>query len=332
MQRIAPPSIFLVALMTFPVAAKGPAYTDAKEAGIDFEIQGEYVGDLGNGDDKVRYGIHVIAQGQGKFRIVGYHGGLPGAGWNGEDPVKVDGEFSLQDDGSVTFKDKHGTGILSQGVITCDLGDDGTVDGKLKKVIRKSPTLGQKPPPEAVVLFGGPDDAKLWEGGKVDDEGYLMQGVNSKQRFGSHQLHVEFRLPFMPEARGQGRGNSGCYLQGRYEVQMLDSFGLDGKMNECGGIYSVADVDVNMCYPPLSWQTYDIDLTAAKYENGSLVANPRITVRHNGVVIHDDVELPGNRNTTAAPLKAGPEPGPVHLQNHGNPVRYRNIWVVEKDS
>jgi hypothetical protein len=157
-----------------------------------------------------------------------------------------------------------------------------------------------------------------------------MEGTTSKQGFGSHKLHIEFRIPYQPEDRGQGRGNSGIYAQGRYEVQMLDSFGLAGKHNECGGIYSVKDPDVNMCLPPLSWQTYDFDYTAAKFDaDGKLVAPPRMTVHHNGVLIHDDVELPGDRSTTAAPSKPGPEPGPVYLQNHGCPVRYRNIWVVE---
>jgi hypothetical protein len=84
-----------------------------------------------------------------------------------------------------------------------------------------------------------------------------------------------------------------------------------------------------MCYPPLSWQTYDIEYTAAKYDGDKLVTHPKMTVRHNGVVIHKDVILPGNRSTTAAPTKPGNTPGPVYLQDHGCPVRYRNIWVVK---
>src|SRR5690606_10766687 len=131
--------------------------------------------------------------------------------------------------------------------------------------------------------------------------------------FGDHKIHIEFLLPYKPEARGQGRGNSGIYLQGRYEVQMLDSFGLEGRDNECGGIYSVAKPKVNMCLPPLVWQTYDIDFTAARYDaEGKKTANARITVHHNGVLIHDDIELP--HATTASRLKEGPEDGPIYLQ------------------
>jgi hypothetical protein len=196
-------------------------------------------------------------------------------------------------------------------------------------VERKSPTLGEKPPEGAIVLFDG-TSADAFEGGKLDGE-LLVQGATSKQKFGSHKVHIEFRTPYQPEDDSQGRGNSGVYLQGRYEVQILDSFGLKGEQNEAGGIYSVAKPKVNMALPPLAWQTYDIDFTAAKYDGDKLVENPRITVKHNGVVIHDNVELPGDRNTTAAPVAAGKEPGPLYLQDHGNPVRFRNVWVVEKE-
>jgi hypothetical protein len=170
-----------------------------------------------------------------------------------------------------------------------------------------------------------------WQSGRLSEDGFLMEGTTSKRTFKDHTIHFEFRLAYQPEDRGQGRSNSGLYAQGRYEVQILDSFGLEGKHNECGGIYSVKDPSVNMCFPPLSWQTYDIDFRAAKFDQQrKLVSNPRMTVRHNGVLVQDNVELPGERSTTAAPNKPGPEAGPIFLQNHGCPLRYRNIWVVEQ--
>ena len=145
--------------------------------------------------------------------------------------------------------------------------------------------------------------------------------------FRDFKLHLEFRLPFKPFDRGQGRGNSGLYMKGRYETQILDSFGLEGKNNECGGVYSISAPSVNMCLPPLVWQTYDIDFTEARYDDaGKKVENARMTVLLNGVKVHENLELP--RGTTAHPVKEGPEPGPIYLQSHGNPVRFRNIWVL----
>lgn len=316
----------LAVLSSVAVQAKGPAYTDPDKADADFALQGEYVGKLTGDDETVSLGVQVVAQGEGKFESVAYVGGLPGAGWNGEEKIRAAGQLK---DGAVIFQGEKCRGELRDGVLSITAHEDG-LSGKLKKTERKSSTLGLAPPENAVVLFDG-SSADAWKNGKMTDDGLLEQGCTSKQTFGSHRLHIEFRLPYQPQDRGQGRGNSGIYFQGRYEVQMLDSFGLEGEQNECGGIYSVAKPSVNMCLPPLAWQTYDAEFTAAKFDDaGKLVANPRITVRHNGVVIHNDVELPGDRNTTAAPLGAGPEPGPVYLQDHGNPVRYRNIWVVPK--
>ena len=205
---------------------------------------------------------------------------------------------------------------------------DGVKIGTLKRVERKSPTLGAKPPAGAIVLFDGASVDK-WNGGRLIDGGLLAAGCTSKDSFRDFQLHIEFQTPFMPAARGQGRGNSGVYLQNRYELQVLDSFGLEGKDNECGGFYSIKAPAVNMCYPPLAWQTYDIDFTAARFDDaGKKTQNAVVSARHNGVPIYESFELP-NLTPGGVPQEA-PGVGPFQLQDHGNPVRYRNIWIVEK--
>ena len=119
-------------------------------------------------------------------------------------------------------------------------------------------------------------------------------------------------------------------MQNRYELQVLDSFGLEGENNECGGFYQIKEPAVNMCFPPLAWQTYDVDFTAARFEGDKKVKNARVTIKHNGVTIYEDFELP-NLTPGGAPHGA-PGKGPFQLQAHGNPVTYRNIWVVEKKS
>ena len=319
-----------LALLVFAgtVIAQDPktAFNDPEEAGPDFAIQGEYISSSTDGEGEEAWGAQVIALGDGKFDIVAYMGGLPGEGADMESIVKSSGETV---DGVLEFEctgfDFHAE--CKDGVMTI-LNDAGEVEGKADRVVRESETLGAEPPEGAVVLFDGtsPD---AFEGGQMTEDGLLMQGVTSKQLFGSFTIHIEFRAPFQPWARGQGRGNSGFYAQGRYETQMLDSFGLSGEWNECGGVYQIAKPSVNMCYPPLSWQTYDIEFTQAVFdEDGVKTENAKFTVLHNGVKIHDDVEL--THATTASPMKEGPEPGPVFLQNHGNPVRYRNIWVVSR--
>jgi hypothetical protein len=304
------------------VLVLAPAMAGAADD-VALAIQGEYAGTIKSPDSEFKVGVQVIALGEGKFHAVALPGGLPGDGWDGSAHLESDGELK---DGVVAFPGDQVRAELKDGIIRV-LSGDGEQLGQLERVERKSPTLGAKPPAGAIVLFDGSNTDEFVDGKKTDD-GLLIAGATSKRKFQNCQLHVEFLLPFMPEARGQARGNSGCYLQGRYEVQMLDSFGLEGLDNECGGIYRVAKPGINMCYPPATWQTYDIDFTAAKYEGDKKVKNATITVKHNGVEIHKDVELPNA--TTAAPVPEGPDPGPIYLQDHGNPVRYRNVWVVEK--
>ena len=309
-------------LILFPIQCVVAQGDDAS-----YKMQGEYTGTLNADGEEFKYGIQVIALGDKKFTGVGYMGGLPGDGWDREEPTRV--EDMAVEDGILSLKSDQGIALITDGIASV-ADSDGTIIGQLKRVVRKSQTLGKKPPADAVVLFDG-SSAKQWEfkgkPGKMTEDGLLMQGTASKKRFQDHKLHIEFLLPFQPEKRGQGRGNSGIYIQGRYEVQMLDSFGLSGEHNECGGIYTIRKPDENMCYPPLQWQTYDIEFHAAEYDGDKMVKNPWMTVEHNGVKIHDRVELP--KTTTASQLKAGKEPGFIYLQDHGNPVRYRNIWVQE---
>ena len=306
------------------VRAAGPdeeIYVDPQKAGPDYAVQGEYVGETVEGE---KWGAHIIALGDDKFRVVGYKGGLPGDGWlRGDEQVSADGE---RINGTVTFDGPEFTAKVSDGQLIVE-NFDGEEVARLKKVHRKSPTLGKKPPANAIVLFDG-TSADEFENGKIVMGNLLAANCWSKRKFGDHTLHLEFRTPFKPKARGQARGNSGVYVQSRYEVQVLDSFGLSGASNECGGIYKIAEPRVNMCYPPLTWQTYDIEFTAARYDDeGKKIANARITVKHNGVVIHQDLELP---RATPGRHGEGPEPDALYLQGHGNPVVYRNIWVVER--
>ena len=240
-------------------------------------------------------------------------------------------EGALNDRGQVVFKleDDEGTAIatIKDGKLIAAEGDK--LIAKLEKVNRQSETIGMKPPKGATVLFDGTaKSAENWTRGQIVLGNLLRHDVESKAKFQDHSLHLEFRTPFMPFARGQGRGNSGMYVHGRYECQILDSFGLEGKNNECGGIYSIAEPIVNMALPPLVWQTYDVDFTAARYDDaGKKIKNARVTIKHNGVVIHDDLEL---THGTPGKFPEGPEPGILYLQGHGNPVVFRNVWVLGK--
>lgn len=197
-------------------------------------------------------------------------------------------------------------------------------------------TLGAKAPEGATVLIGQEKETtNHWTkkngqpvGWTFEDGVLTVKGgtgdIHTKQEFTNYQLHVEFRTPYMPDAKGQARGNSGVYQVGRYELQVLDSYGLKSQDNDCGGIYKQFAPAVNACKKPMEWQTYDITFHSAKVEDGKEVEKARITVYQNGQLIQD------NKSISVTPggidMKPG-VPGPILLQDHGNPVSFRNMWI-----
>ena len=297
---------------------RAQAFLTVESAGQDYADQGEYAND--------KAGAQVIALGDDRFRVVIHKGGLPGAGWDKSPKTEVEGRRS----GAAILFTNATTGwtySIAQGVLTTKT-DQGDVY-QMKKVSRSSPTLGAKPPAGADILFDG-TSADGWRNGRIDGRRFLQSGTTSKDIFTNFTLHIEFLLPFKPYARGQDRGNSGVYFQDRYEAQVLDSFGLKGENNECGGIYTKHKPAVNMCFPPLAWQTYDVDFTAATFdETGKRIKNAVMTVKHNGVLIHDKAEV--DSTTTSSGINTvTPIGGPIQLQDHGNPIYYRNIWAVRR--
>jgi hypothetical protein len=211
-------------------------------------------------------------------------------------------------------------------------------------VVPPSPTLGMKPPAlddRTTVLF----DGTTWSGWHrrdgapsgwtVQDDGSVLVKAGDGDAItdletGDFQLHVEFLCPLMPDQEGQARGNSGVYLHGRYEVQVLDTHGIEPAMGGCAAIYSIAPAMVNATRPPGTWQTYDILFRAPKMDASGGVTEPaRVTVLHNGVVVHNNLTLP--HSTPGGLDREVKARGPLLLQDHGNPVRYRNIWIRPLD-
>lgn len=326
----------------------GPSYLSPSDPQLprDYQFQGEYEAD--------KVGVQIIALSNGRFHGVVLPGGLPGAGWDSTNKSLMDGVL-VEDEVRLTSCQSPRKYLAEdpllfsaspkfppnghqkyQGIISANgnlilTHEESGKKTLLKKTIRTSPTLGKKAPANALVLFDGEDSANF-KGGRLDQHTKWLntdgKDIISIKKFSDYHIHLEFMLPFRPTIRGQHRGNSGFYQVDLYEMQILDSFGLHSHHFDCGGIYSQVPPLTNACFPPLVWQTYDVDFENAKFENARKIKNARITARLNGILIHQNYEFP--RKTGGSRNEPEGTAGPIKLQGHANPLQFRNIWIIEK--
>lgn len=302
---------------------KGPALTEPPKDDRNYDLMGEFVGQIAGSNGPQMLGMQVRPTGNDNFEAVSFLGGLPGEEKHERDGTKLigrrSGNFLVLSGGpwAVFVEPEHCTLINNTGKSL----------GQLKRIRRTSPTLGALPPKDAVILFDG-KHIDQFTNAQMTKEGLLMEGADMKPMFQDFDLHLEFRLPYMPQADGQSRGNSGVYLQSRYECQVLDSFAQDRLINGCGAIYTFRAPDLNMCFPPLVWQTYDIRFTAPRWaSDGTKIRNAHITSWLNGTKVQDNVEVP---NKTGHGQQEEPLLLPTKLQNHKDPVRFRNVWLIDR--
>jgi len=298
--------------------------------------EGSWYGDTGG---EGTLSAQVINQGKGNYRAV------MKADIGEPEPARGVMQGKRKGD-RVQFKGTVDAGAALGGIYQCTghilagtftgryTGPDSEGSFRMKKVRKTSPTLGAKPPEAAIVLFDGKDLSR-WvtnrEGNpnpwKPVDGAMEVRGgdIVTKDRFGDFKLHLEFRVPLMEEARGQGRGNSGVFLPGNCEeLQVLDSFGFEPSKGSCGAIYDQKPPRVNASLPPGEWQTYDITCLVPRFdEKDNMIQKTILTVHHNGVLIHD--RFPAKRKTNR---RHGDHFRGILLQDHGNPARFRNIWLV----
>jgi hypothetical protein len=310
-------------------AAEMQVYSDPEHADADFKFQGEYA------DAGARLGAQVRALGHGAFRTMFFAGGLPGDGWDGKTIIQkapstdntTPADARLEGDKVIIDQVYH---AVCDGQAITGQTDTGR-RFELKRVHRRSPTLGALPPAGAIVLFDGSNTDEWEPGARMTPQKWITSagGATTRRKFQDFTLHIEFMISCMPETRTiWQRPNSGVYLQQRYEIQILDSFGVVEGQHDCGVLYAQVTPDINMCYPPLTWQTYDIDFRAAHYDAaGRKTKLGHCTVKFNGVTILDDVEIKGS---TPGGIAESPDPAGIYLQAHGHPIFFRNIWIVEK--
>lgn len=202
------------------------------------------------------------------------------------------------------------------------------------RVVDPGPVGG--PPSDAIVIFDGKDMSAFnalkggepkWRMGEGFMETTQTGPLVTKEEFTDCQIHLEFATPSKVEGDGQGRGNSGVYVMGRYEIQILDSYQNKTYFNgQCGAFYGNNAPLVNACRKPGEWQTYDFIFHAPKQKDDGTVEPGSFTVLQNGVLIQDHIPVSG-KPTLGSPFEGIPKAGPILLQDHGNPVRFRNIWV-----
>jgi hypothetical protein len=335
---------------------------DPQAIGVELKLQGEYVGK----DGEKRVGVQVVARSDKSFHALVLEGGLPGDGWDG-------GRYGLLEsgplsDGKVEFRspsDDGASAVLDESGLTLNRGAQKIL---LKRVERKSPTLGKQPPAGAIVLFGGEkpsvdafEERKDIEGmtAPLMFEGNLMAGAVTKRKFRDYSLHVEFMTGWEPQNIPWRRADAGVYMLSRYEVAIGDSFGFDfdlsgatspqrpkllddksktskfpvakgnGAPRVCGSVFTYPSKVPNSCLPPLVWQSLDIDFKAPRFDDkGKKTAKAVISVKLNGQQTVDKLEVNG---PTPHGFK-GPETadGPIWFEAFGRRVLYRNIWLVEQ--
>lgn len=301
--------------------AGDPAISDPAQVDAAYYYIGEYLGELNGKAIAVQVSTR---KGDSRFYAKLFQGGLPGIGWDGQKPQLFNGNEAGSQLRLVAENGEAQMEVTSEKVTLADINH--RVD--LRKVARHGVSLGMKPPADAKILFNG-TSTDAFKSASMTSDGLLKAGAETVDPIGSCRLHLEFRTPYMATSEDQKRGNSGIYIQRRYEVQILESFAQDVVFNGCGALYRQREPNLNMALPPLVWQTYDIFFIAAKFDaEGKKTAPAQISVIHNGVPVHYRTAI---ASKTGAGKPEGPEPMPLLLQDHSDPVVYRNVWMQAAD-